>query len=421
VQANVIPRAHEAVPLLMLFGAMRLIARDDTILTAALIASTAIIFRQPLHDVLNAIHDVESRLNLDLFPALLLLIVAFSFHQYGKRVEARAAARTAMADAVQARAQAQVLQQLMALSRALTTALELPALRSVLATHLPGIAPNAAFWVLIRKGEQWEVVLHDEAVDVPVDALVETAQRSIEESVPPDPNCLPLRAGGTVVGVLGTARGVTLTESEQRALEAAAAVLAIGIRNMQLFQETRDLSLRDSLTGCFNRSHAIQTLTAELRRVSRTGTPLSVVMFDIDHFKAVNDQHGHLRGDELLAAVGRTLAQTMRASDVRCRYGGDEFLVILPDTPLRGARQVAEVIRRDIAALPFDAGDQRVTISVGVAAARPGDDNGAAVLERVDAALYRAKEGGRNRVAVAPAAVFNDVSVRDGNRIACAG
>jgi diguanylate cyclase (GGDEF)-like protein len=406
------------VPVLMISRTMRLIARDDTILTAALIASTAIIFRQPLHDVLNAIHDVESRLNLDLFPALLLLIVAFGFHQYGKRAEARAAARTAMADAVQARAQAQVLQQLMALSRALATALELPALRGVLATHLPGIAPNGAFWVLVRRGEQWEVVLRSDAVDVPVDALVETAQRSIEEGAPPDPNCLPLRAGGTVVGVLGTTRGVALAESERRALEAAAAVVAIGIRNMQLFQETRELSLRDGLTGCFNRGHAIQTLDAELRRVSRSGTPLSIVMFDIDHFKAVNDQHGHLRGDELLAAVGRTLAQTLRASDVRCRYGGDEFLVILPDTALRGAQQVAEVIRRNIAALSVHAG---VTISAGVAAARPGDDDGAAVLERADAALYRAKEGGRNRVAVAPAPLLSEVSRRDGDRVACAG
>jgi diguanylate cyclase (GGDEF)-like protein len=405
----------------MLSGVMRLIGRDDTILTAALIASTAIIFRQPLHDVLNAIHDVESRLNLDLLPALLLLIVAFSFHQYGKRVEARTTARTAIADATLARAQAHVLQQLMAFSRALTTALELPALRGVLATHLPSVAPHGAFWVLMRTGEQWDVVIHNEAVDVPIDELVQTAQRAIAEGAPPDPNCLPLRAGGTVVGVLGTTPGLALPESEQRALEAAAAVMAIGIRNMQLFQETRELSLRDSLTGCFNRRHAIQTLDAELRRVSRSGTPLSIVMFDIDHFKAVNDQQGHLRGDELLAAVGRTLEQTLRTTDVRCRYGGDEFLVILPDTPLRGAQQVAEAIRREIAALPFCAGEQRVTISVGVAAARPGND-GAAVLERADAALYRAKETGRDRVAVAPtAAVFAEVPLRQLARVACAG
>ncbi len=399
---------------------MRLIARDDTILTAALIASTTIVFRQPLHSVLNAIHEVEARLNLDLFPALLLLIVAFSFHQYGKRAEARADARAATADALQARAQAHVLQQLMALSRALTTALDPRALRDVLATHLAGVAPKGVFWVLMRTGDQWEPVLYDEAATAPLDQLTKAAQRCTEEGAPADPACLPLRAGGAVVGVLGIAAGSSLSEAEQRALEAAAAVVAIGIRNMQLFQETRELSLRDTLTGCFNRGHALQTLEAELRRIRRSGTPLSVVMFDIDHFKEVNDRLGHLRGDELLASVGQRLKQTLRASDVRCRYGGDEFLLILPDTPLRGAQQVAEMVRRDMGAMSLD-GAERVTISVGVAAAQPADRDASALIERADSALYRAKEAGRDRVAVAQTAALTEIPARDAPRVAYAG
>jgi diguanylate cyclase (GGDEF)-like protein len=236
---------------------------------------------------------------------------------------------------------------------------------------------------------------------VPIDDLVQLAQRSAEPDASADAHCLPLRAGGVLVGVLGRRAGDLLGEAEQRAVEAAAAVIAIGIRNMQLFLEARELSLLDGLTGCLNRRHALQTLDSELRRVRRTGTPLSIVMFDLDHFKAVNDRYGHLRGDELLASVGATLSHVTRSSDVRCRYGGDEFLVILPDTPIAGAQQVAEGIRADVATLRI-ARDETVaaTISVGVAAAEPGELDATALIARADAALYRAKAA-RNRVCVA--------------------
>ncbi len=123
----------------------------------------------------------------------------------------------------------------------------------------------------------------------------------------------------------------------------------------------------------------------------------------------------------MLAAVGRRLAETLRATDVRCRYGGDEFLVILPDTPQRGAQHVAEMIRRDVASLPFHGGDQRVTISVGVAAVLPDDDDAATMIARADAALYCAKNAGRNRVAVAPAGAGAEPSRPQAQRVAFAG
>jgi diguanylate cyclase (GGDEF)-like protein len=176
---------------------------------------------------------------------------------------------------------------------------------------------------------------------------------------------------------------------------------AMRLSNMQLFLEARELSLRDGLTGCFNRGHALHTLGAELRRVRRTATPLSIVMFDIDHFKTVNDKFGHLRGDELLAAVGTRLRRVTRNSDVQCRYGGDEFLVILPETPLAGAQQVAAALQKDLVTLDIAKEDSpRVTISVGIAAAIPGDLDVEALIERADGALYRAKAAGRNRVCV---------------------
>jgi diguanylate cyclase (GGDEF)-like protein len=117
----------------------------------------------------------------------------------------------------------------------------------------------------------------------------------------------------------------------------------------------------------------------------------------------INDELGHLRGDDLLRAVGAQLIRVLRSTDVRCRYGGDEFLVILPDTPLLGAQQVAECLRREIATLAIVAGDRRfaVTASLGVAVAAMDDLGVTALIERADEALYRAKRAGRNRFCVA--------------------
>jgi len=126
-------------------------------------------------------------------------------------------------------------------------------------------------------------------------------------------------------------------------------------------------------------------------------------MFDIDHFKTINDQLGHLRGDDLLRAVGAQLTRVLRSTDMRCRYGGDEFLIILPDTPLLGAQQVAESVRREIATLAMVANGQTIpiTVSVGVATAGRDVPGIAALIERADEALYEAKRAGRNRCAIA--------------------
>jgi diguanylate cyclase (GGDEF)-like protein len=176
-------------------------------------------------------------------------------------------------------------------------------------------------------------------------------------------------------------------------------------RNVQLFLETREYSLRDGLTGCFNRGHSLETLDGELRRARRSRLPLSILMFDIDHFKTINDLMGHLRGDDLLRAVGAQLTRILRSTDVRCRYGGDEFLVILPDTPLIGAQQVAESVRREMAtlAMVMDGKTVPVTVSIGVAAATPEELGATALVKRADDALYQAKRAGRDRYSVAGA------------------
>jgi diguanylate cyclase (GGDEF)-like protein len=210
-------------------------------------------------------------------------------------------------------------------------------------------------------------------------------------------------AASVPLGVVGIQEAATLTAHQRKALGAAAGLMAIAVRNVELLLETREQSLRDGLTGCFNRGHGLETLDGELRRARRSRQPLSILMFDIDHFKTINDELGHLRGDDLLRAVGAKLTRVLRSSDVRCRYGGDEFLIILPDTPVIGAQQVAESLRREMAGLAMVAGDRTipVTVSVGIAAAGPAELGVAAFIDRADDALYRAKRAGRDRYAVA--------------------
>jgi len=212
-------------------------------------------------------------------------------------------------------------------------------------------------------------------------------------------------AAGAAVGVLGIDDGPTLPSDQRKALGVAAGLIAIAVRNVQLFLETREYSLRDGLTGCFNRGHGLETLDGELRRARRSRQPLSILMFDIDHFKTINDQLGHLRGDDLLRAVGAQLTRVLRSTDVRIRYGGDEFLVILPDTPLIGAQQVAESVRREMTTLAMvtDGKTVPVTVSIGVATAGPAELGATALVERADSALYQAKRAGRDRFSVAGA------------------
>jgi diguanylate cyclase (GGDEF)-like protein len=400
---------------------VRLITRSDTSLTIALVAAAIILFRQPLRYVLDMVQDIEGRFRLDLLPALLLLVVVFTFHQYRKWTMARAEAVAAAADAAQARNQSLKLQQLMAFSRALANALDRPSLQQVLWRHLPGFAANRGFWVFIREGDKWELVVQDGTEPLPtVDELKQVAARALshdgaanaQQPAGIEDACFPLVAGSNVVGVVGIA-GTPLLAVEQRSLlDAAAAVMAIGVKNMQLFLDVRDLSLRDGLTGCFNRGYALDALDAELHRACRNRTPLSILMFDVDHFKSVNDRFGHLWGDDLLAAVGEQLGHSLRSTDIRCRYGGDEFLVILPETPALGAQKVADVVRQDLANLKVgnDANPMTVTVSIGVAAATSGELDAKAFIHRADEALYRAKSAGRNRLCVAVPPLFSDTT-----------
>jgi diguanylate cyclase (GGDEF)-like protein len=157
----------------------------------------------------------------------------------------------------------------------------------------------------------------------------------------------------------------------------------------------RDGSRTDHLTGLGNRRACEEAIEREVARATRENASVTLVLFDLDHFKAVNDNHGHHVGDLVLRAVAGALREASRASDLAARWGGEELLAILPRTDLRGARLFAERVRSSVAAL--DDLPCRVTVSAGMAEWTRGQDV-AAVLARADARLYEAKRGGRNRV-----------------------
>jgi diguanylate cyclase (GGDEF)-like protein len=401
---------------------VRLISRNDATLVVGLIAGTIVIFQRPLRFVWEAAVDVQERYHVDLLPALTIFAGVFIFHEARKRNQARVAAIAAAAEAAQARMRTAELERLMTISQALANALDPPTLQQALWRHLPAFAGEREFWVLTRRPDRWEPLVQDTSASRrrSLEELEAIAGRALlPETLPEarvagiieaDVLCFPMVAGGVAVGALGINDSAAITSDERKALGAATALIAIAVRNVQLFLETREQSLRDSLTNCFNRGHGLETLDGELRRARRSRQPLSILMFDIDRFKTINDELGHLRGDDLLRAVGAQLTRVLRSTDLRCRYGGDEFLIILPDTPLIGARQVAESLRREMAALAMVAGGKTiaVTVSVGVAAAGPAELGVTSLIERADGALYQAKRAGRDRVGVAgePVAAF---------------
>lgn len=159
------------------------------------------------------------------------------------------------------------------------------------------------------------------------------------------------------------------------------------------------LATRDDLTGLVNRRVMCDLLDKERQRAARHGTGFCVAMLDLDHFKHVNDTHGHAAGDAVLKAVAREGTRSLRGTDTLCRWGGEEFVLLMPGAPLQAASEAAERLRRALEQLLVPAGDSVVTltISAGVAEYRPGEA-GAAVVERADRALYQAKAQGRNQV-----------------------
>ena len=180
----------------------------------------------------------------------------------------------------------------------------------------------------------------------------------------------------------------------QESVAQAAPVLA-NLRNLSL-AETR--AMTDKLTGLANRRSIEDTLKRMAAQSARTLNPLAAIMLDLDHFKQVNDLHGHDHGDEVLAAVGAAMTSCLRESDFAGRYGGEEFLILLPESDREGALVTAERLRGAIARLRIPQENLTVTASLGVAIMPEDAVTGADLLRRADRALYAAKRAGRNRV-----------------------
>ncbi|MBN2510611.1 MAG: GGDEF domain-containing protein [Spirochaetales bacterium] len=159
-----------------------------------------------------------------------------------------------------------------------------------------------------------------------------------------------------------------------------------------------DLAYYDGLTGLFNRHSFDKTLHKEWRRRHRYKRPLSLMMIDIDHFKQVNDTHGHQKGDSVLKTVSRVIHDNIRSSDYPCRYGGEEIAVVLPETTINSAVIAAEKLRRIIETQVEDIEGFKVTVSIGVSSCTTDMADPRDIVERADRALYMAKDGGRNRV-----------------------
>ena len=207
---------------------------------------------------------------------------------------------------------------------------------------------------------------------------------------------IPLKARYTVVGVLYLylPADFDIDENRLHLLSSIGSQIGIAIDNSRLYEETKASSLLDPLTGLANRRIMDIFLEKYFAVAQRSGTPLSVIMLDIDHFKTYNDTLGHASGDRLLANLGKLLLNIIRETDLAVRYGGEEFLILLPETDLIGAAKIAERIREVIDA------SLAVTVSLGVASYSHGINKQEKILKKADEALSVAKHNGRNRVEI---------------------
>lgn len=218
--------------------------------------------------------------------------------------------------------------------------------------------------------------------------------------------CLPLQTLSGPLGLVYLAN-IPIAPTKRTPPWAATAIAertSIALAALRRQEQLQSRAIRDALTGLFNRGFMEEALTIEQRRALRRGSSIGLMILDVDHFKRYNDSFGHAAGDALLRAIGGILQRTVREGDMPCRYGGEEFVVILPGADLATTHQRAEVLRTAIEHWRPEPGDialGKVTASIGVACFPAHGDTWQAVLKRADQALYAAKEAGRNRVTIA--------------------
>jgi diguanylate cyclase (GGDEF)-like protein len=216
--------------------------------------------------------------------------------------------------------------------------------------------------------------------------------------------CIPLVSFGQTLGVLAldSAQAGAFNASDTQSLESVADICATAIQNAYYVDRVKQLAYIDGLTGIFNRRFFEMRIAEEIERARRFGTGMAVIMVDIDQFKRLNDEFGHLLGDEVLRQVSSLFHQQLRKFDVVCRYGGEEFAILLSQTNPEHALAVAEKLRRMVESWQFPGVPRPVTISAGAATYPEHGTSRDELVKASDAGLYAAKQAGRNRVYLAP-------------------
>ncbi|HIK09360.1 MAG TPA: diguanylate cyclase [Oscillatoriaceae cyanobacterium M33_DOE_052] len=218
--------------------------------------------------------------------------------------------------------------------------------------------------------------------------------------------CIPMAAQGEILGVfyLSSPLAGELSPGKQRLAQMTARQIAVALANLKLRDTLKDQSIRDPLTGLFNRRYMEESLEREVRRAERNNQPIGIMMLDVDHFKRFNDTFGHEAGDIILRELSQVLQLSIRSSDIACRYGGEEFALIMPEAPLDITLQRAEKLCQKVRTLKVQYRHQLLgplTVSLGVASFPQHGPTGGSLIQAADAALYRAKNEGRDRVCLA--------------------
>ena len=298
------------------------IGRKELLLIAGLIAASAVAFSGQLSDLRDAWRTGEAARHIGFLPGLAFMAIVLLVYVQTKRQELEVLAAAVAEEARLSQERARELERLVAFWKALTQSLDIDAVRETASHHLPDIARSPEVWVVTGEGGTWARMLGPAAVrtpsgeaditDLALGALALPGISEMPEGVEYEGQlCFPLVAAGATLGALGVPAGEASMDALRRqVVGAAAALVGVSVRSANLLRDVRENSLRDSLTGCSTRACAMEMVSAELKRARRARSQVSLLMIDVDHFKSINDRHGHLCGDGVLAAIGTRLRST---------------------------------------------------------------------------------------------------------------
>ncbi len=260
--------------------------------------------------------------------------------------------------------------------------------RALAGSDISAGAPNSDGCVALRIGQ-----VHHERPDE-----LQLVHCDVCGGGPGRARCIPIRVGARALGALLVRHEEPLRPVDERLLAETVGYAGPLLANLRTLSDARELALTDALSGLANRRALDDTFLRQVAQARRSGMPLSVLMLDLDRFKLVNDRYGHDRGDEVLARVSLVIRESARDSDFKARFGGEEFVVLLPDTDRDGAVVVAEKLREEVGAIAHPGVERSVTVSIGVATFPADGDSPETLLHSADLALYAAKHAGRNCV-----------------------